>query len=236
MQHLHPDDFGNFTDITTTLPLWVTFPVEGTWLFHFNFAVRSQGRPHGDTISTLESVTVTCGEDCSRRAKPHEHIQNGETSEYPMASTALLHMHTDKGMVAMPPGQGDIKMTSQLPEGGLWKGQCHRIVFQFADAKSGKPLTDMQPFLGAAMHALVVVDRKDPKDELHESNMMHTHGYPTQMDREVAAWNEKEPADICSMQIHNMKGTSQIGPEIVMYTRFQDSGQHHIFVQVCFLP
>lgn len=235
VQHLHPDDFGKFTPITTTHPLWVTFPVEGTWLFHFNFAVRSQGRPHGDSISTLHTVNVTCSKDCNSSAKSRAKVQKGGASEYPMAATMLSDMHTDKGMVSMPPGQGDIMLTSQLPEGGLWKGQCHRIVFRFSDAESGKPLTHMQPFLGAAMHALIIKEPKDAKDVLRESAMMHTHGYPTQLDDAIVAWNEKEPADICSMQIHNMKSSqTQIGPEIVMYTRFQHSGKHHIFAQVCF--
>jgi hypothetical protein len=209
--------------------------VEGTWLIHFNFAVRSKGRPHGDSISTLETVKVTCGQDCNSGTNAsHTKTQKREGLEYPMASTPLADMHTAIGMVSMPPGQGDIKMTSHLPEGGLWKGQCHRIVFKFADAVTGQPLTDMQLFLGAAMHALIVADQ-EKGGEFHESDMMHTHGYPSQVDLEIVELIEKEAADICSMQIHSMNSSkAKIGPEIVMYARFQRSGRHHIFVQVCF--
>ena len=185
----------------------MTFPVEGNWTFHFNFAVRSQGRPHGDSISTLGTVDVTCSKDCDSRAKSRRKMQTGAVLEYPMASTSLVDMHTAKGMVAMPPGQGDIKLTPHLPDGGLWKGECHRIVFRFTDEKSQKPLTHMQPFLGAAMHALIVKEPRNPGDAFHESDMMHTHGYPTRLDHDVVAWNAKEPADICSMQIHNMQGS-----------------------------
>ena len=235
VQHLHPDDFGNFTDITTTLPLSVTFPVEGTWTFHFNFAVRSQGKPHGDSISTLGTVDVTCSKDCNAGGSSRSKEQKGAVLEYPMASTPIADMHTAKGMVVMPPGQGDIKVTPNFPDGGLWKGECHRVVFRFTDAASGQPLTHMQPFLGAAMHALIVKEPKELEGGFHESDMMHTHGYPSRLDHDVVAWNEKEPADICSMQIHNMQASkTQIGPEIVMYARFPNAGKHHIFVQVCF--
>lgn len=185
----------------------------------------------------METVEVECGDRCNSATESQTRLLQEDALERLMASTPLGDTYTDKGMVSMPAAQGDVKMKAQLPDSGLWKGECHRIVFSFADAKSGAPLTDMQPFLGAAMHALVVAERSSDQG-ITEEDMMHTHGYPSQLEHTVASWNENEHADICSMQIHTMmESMSEIGPEVVMYARFPHAGKHHVFVQVrAFLP
>jgi hypothetical protein len=151
-----------------------------------------------------------------------------------MVSTPLVTAHTASGMVHLPAKQhsASLRLAPKFPDGGLWKGQCHRIVLRFEHADSGRPVETMQPFLGAAMHALLIAN---PADGFSESSMMHSHGYPEQLDDAVRARN-KESADLCSMMIHTTirsDDSGNLGSEVVMYTRFHVSGVHWALIQVC---
>ena len=59
----------------------------------------------------------------------------------------------------------------------LVAGKEGRLTFTVTDAKTGAPVTDLEPYLGAPAHMLIV--RRDLSDALHEHPEEHSTGGPT---------------------------------------------------------
>ena len=65
---------------------------------------------------------------------------------------------------------GSLTVTLELPAGGLVAGREEKLLYHIADAKSGAPVTDVEPYLGAYGHALVMSE-----DTLH-----YVHAHPVE--------------------------------------------------------
>ncbi len=59
----------------------------------------------------------------------------------------------------------------------LVAGKDGRLTFTVTDAKTGTPVTDLEPYLGAPAHMLIV--RRDLSDAVHEHPEEHSTGGPT---------------------------------------------------------
>src|SRR5437773_4544382 len=65
---------------------------------------------------------------------------------------------------------GDLVATLQVPGAGLVAGRDEKLVFEVADATTGAPVRDLEPYLGAFGHTLVISD-----DTLH-----YVHAHPVE--------------------------------------------------------
>ena len=83
------------------------------------------------------------------------------------------------------PGTGDRELPA-LDDGGVrvWikgenliPGKEGRLTFTLSDQRTGAPITDLEPYLGAAAHLLLV--RSDLSDAVHEHPEEETAGGPT---------------------------------------------------------
>ena len=72
---------------------------------------------------------------------------------------------------------GDLAVTLTLPEGGLVAGREETLRYQLEDARTGAPVTDLEPYLGAFGHALVI-----SADTMH-----YVHAHPTELLPHVGA-------------------------------------------------
>jgi hypothetical protein len=66
---------------------------------------------------------------------------------------------------------GDLVATLQVPGAGLVAGRDEKLVFEVADATTGAPVRDLEPYLGAFGHTLVISE-----DTLH-----YVHAHPVEM-------------------------------------------------------
>jgi len=62
-------------------------------------------------------------------------------------------------------------VTLVLPEGGLVAGREESLRYRLADARTGAPLTDLEPYLGAFGHALV----------MSEDTLNYVHAHPVEL-------------------------------------------------------
>jgi Cu+-exporting ATPase len=92
-------------------------------------------------------------------------------------------------------------------EGDPHVDETSDLVFRFSDASTGRPVDDLQPYLGAAGH--VVVIRSDG------SSFGHRHA---------------ETEDEKGRPVLAMPGT-EFGPELGMHVRFEDPGAYRLFAQ-----
>ena len=72
---------------------------------------------------------------------------------------------------------GDMAVTLTLPDGGLVAGREETLRYQLEDARTGAPLTDLEPYLGAFGHALVM-----SADTMH-----YVHAHPVELLPHVGA-------------------------------------------------
>jgi hypothetical protein len=72
---------------------------------------------------------------------------------------------------------GDVTVSLTLPEGGLVAGREETLRYQLEDARTGAPITDLEPYLGAFGHALVMSG-----DTMH-----YVHAHPTELLPHVGA-------------------------------------------------
>lgn len=66
---------------------------------------------------------------------------------------------------------GDIAVTLTLPPGGLVAGREETLRYHLEDARTGAPVADLEPYLGAFGHALVM-----SADTMH-----YVHAHPTEL-------------------------------------------------------
>ena len=62
---------------------------------------------------------------------------------------------------------GDLSVTLELPAGGLLAGREEKFLYRLADARTGKPVDDVEPYLGAWGHSLAVSENM--------SRVVHAH-------------------------------------------------------------
>ena len=87
----------------------------------------------------------------------------------------------DPGPGARDPGPGtrdvELGIRVSLKAENLVAGKEGRLTFTVTDAQSGAPVTDLEPYLGAPAHMLIV--RSDLTDAVHEHPEEHVTGGPT---------------------------------------------------------
>lgn len=100
---------------------------------------------------------------------------------------------------------GDVAVTLTLPEGGLVAGREETLWYQLEDARTGAPITDLEPYLGAFGHALVMSG-----DTMH-----YVHAHPTELLPHVGA-NEVPPG----------------GPSLTFKALLPKPGPYRIWTQI----
>ena len=70
-----------------------------------------------------------------------------------------------------PKTAGSLKVSLSLPADGLAAGRDEKLVYHVSDAKTGNPVTDLQPYLAAYGHTLVV----------SEDTMEYVHAHPVEL-------------------------------------------------------
>lgn len=66
---------------------------------------------------------------------------------------------------------GDIAVTLTLPAGGLVAGREETLRYQLQDARTGQPVTDVEPYLGAFGHTLV----------MSADTLQYVHAHPVEL-------------------------------------------------------
>jgi hypothetical protein len=74
---------------------------------------------------------------------------------------------------------GDLSVTLELPAGGLLAGREERFLYRLADARTGRPVDDVEPYLGAWGHSLAVSENM--------SQVVHAHPVESVPDGQPAA-------------------------------------------------
>lgn len=115
----------------------VTLPREGYYKIFSDFMPRG-GRPQ-----VIASPLVTAG-------------ATGDVS------SAMAHLVPD---TAFKKTVDSLAVTLDLPDGGLVAGRPENLRFQLADAKTGAPIRNLQPYLGAFGHTLILSE--DTEDYVH---------------------------------------------------------------------
>lgn len=70
-----------------------------------------------------------------------------------------------------PKTADSLKVSLSLPADGLEAGRDEKLVYHITDAKTGRPVTDLQPYLAAYGHTLVV----------SEDTMEYVHAHPVEL-------------------------------------------------------
>jgi Cu+-exporting ATPase len=98
--------------------------------------------------------------------------------------------------------------------GAIRAGQEAWLVFRLEDPRTGDGVADLQPYLGAPAHAVVVSQ--------DGQTFVHTHGEAVGRD---AAGHGPGPAD------HGHAGQSAFGPEIAIHQTFPAAGLYKVWGQ-----
>lgn len=98
---------------------------------------------------------------------------------------------------------GGMTLALTLPAGGLVAGKPQTFTYRVTDAASGAPVTDLQPYLGAYGHTLV----------MSEDLRQHVHVHPS----------EEVPAN---------RALAKGGPTLTLRGTFPESGNYRIWTQV----
>ena len=78
------------------------------------------------------------------------------------------HLVPDTGFTR---AAGDMRVTLGLPAGGLAAGRDEKLRYHVVDARSGEPVTDLEPYLAAFGHTLV----------LSEDTLHYVHAHPVEL-------------------------------------------------------
>ena len=98
---------------------------------------------------------------------------------------------------------GDLSVTLELPAGGLLAGREEKFLYRLADAKTGKPVEDVEPYLGAWGHSLAVSENM--------SRVVHAHPV------------ELVPAG---------RPTARGGPTLTFKAALPEAGTYRIWTQI----
>lgn len=234
IQHVHPDDFKDLTTMSTTFSMSLVFPVPGTWILHVSFVMRSNQNALGDAVSEVHEVQVTdhnANERDSSEQAQKKHVQYGLSSI--MAHKASQTMHEQTGMITLPalPDKENLQVSLDLPQGGLWKGHCHRLLLHFEGSDRMNADVRLVPFLGAGMHVFIA---QHPGTEKLSRDVIHAHGLPEGMDASMSRSADDTDSDMCNMDVHSMEQSGSdlsFPPVVVMHVRFSEAGPYTLFPQ-----
>ena len=81
---------------------------------------------------------------------------------------ALAHLGADD---LAPKTADSLKVSLSLPADGVVAGRDEKLVYHIVDARTGKPVTDLQPYLAAYGHTLVV----------SEDTIEYVHAHPVEL-------------------------------------------------------
>ena len=98
---------------------------------------------------------------------------------------------------------GDLSVTLQLPPGGLIAGREERFVYTLADARTGKPVRDIEPYLGAWGHSLA----------LSEDMSRVVHAHPVEL-------------------VPDGRPASRSGPTLTFKASLPEPGAYRIWTQI----
>ena len=98
---------------------------------------------------------------------------------------------------------GDLSVTLELPAGGLLAGREERFLYRLADARTGKPVDDVEPYLGAWGHSMAVSENM--------SRMVHAHPVELVPDGQPAA---------------------RAGPTLTFKAALPEAGTYRIWTQI----
>ena len=98
---------------------------------------------------------------------------------------------------------GDLSVTLELPAGGLLAGREEKFLYRLADARTGKPVYDVEPYLGAWGHSLAVSENM--------SKVVHAHPV------------ELVPAG---------RPTARGGPTLTFKASLPEAGTYRIWTQI----
>ena len=175
--------------VTQAMQHEATFPVQYTFPKSGKYLVGTTETVGGKTFGNTFSVTVG----------PHPN------NELPMTESALEK--TFDGM----------NVSLSLPTGGLKAGVVQKIAYQFQD--NGRPVTNLEPYLSAAMHLSIV------STDLH--SLIHTHAELPQTFLE-SIFNPRDPR---LLTVHAFL-PDHFGPSLVAYVLFPLPGQYELFGEV----
>jgi hypothetical protein len=102
-------------------------------------------------------------------------LPSGATTQ--MVQKAVIARGERSNTPALPPAVIDPDVRVSLKSENLAAGKDARLTFSVTDAATGEPITDLEPYLGAAAHLLVV--RADLGDAMHEQPEEQSAGGPT---------------------------------------------------------
>jgi hypothetical protein len=121
----------------------VTLPRPGYYKVYSDFL------PVGGTPQVVPGVLVTAGATRDLAA-------------------AAAHLIPDAGA---PRVAGDMRISLALPPGGLVAGRDEKLHYTVVDARNGAPVTDLEPYLAAFGHTLV----------LSEDTLHYVHAHPVEL-------------------------------------------------------
>ena len=98
---------------------------------------------------------------------------------------------------------GDLSVTLELPAGGLLAGREERLLYRLADARTGGPVDDVEPYLGAWGHSVAVSENM--------SRMVHAHPVELVPDGQPAA---------------------RAGPTLTFKAALPEAGTYRIWTQI----
>jgi hypothetical protein len=98
---------------------------------------------------------------------------------------------------------GDLSVTLELPAGGLTAGREEKLLYRISDARTGRPVDDVEPYLGAWGHSLAVSENM--------SRVVHAHP--------VELVPEEQPA-------------ARGGPTLTFKATLPEAGNYRIWTQI----
>jgi len=201
---------------------------------HVSFVIRSNHNPLGDAVSSVHQLNISDSDGQVSVSKKSHSKHNSFGLSSLMAHTDIQTMHEETGMMNLPgsPTHATLSVRVDLPQGGLWKGQCHRLLLHFSSSDGKDADVRLVPFLGAGMHVFIA---QNSAVEEQSGELIHAHGFPAEMDASMSKRAEDTGGDMCIMDSHSIEdsdSTLSFDPHVVMYVRFAKAGPYALFVQV----
>lgn len=208
--HVHPEDFGQPAE-GALARVFFTFPRAGRYLVATDF--MTDAGPHAEHFVAEvagDAPEAESGADVSAKVAL---VEADEDDRY-IAPILLDGGDTAEGYAV------SLAMPARIAAG-------KPASFAFRVAKNGAPVTDLRPYLDAAMHVAVV------KEDLSE--FLHAHGtaFGQQADGQRAAGSHahsgrEAPDQHGAAEAH---GPASFGPEVTATINFPEPGRYHLFGQ-----
>jgi hypothetical protein len=113
------------------------------------YKLYSDFLPLGGTPQVIPAVLVTAGATADLASRPAHLVPDSTPTR----------------------AAGDMRITLGLPSDGLAAGRDEKLHYHVVDAKTGEPVTDLEPYLAAFGHTLV----------LSEDTLHYVHAHPVEL-------------------------------------------------------